>query len=368
MLSNILINYETNKLIINNVNTVNLLVILIYLITFIVTLRKSSTSFIDKVQTDQLKGFAILLILIAHVWIHVSKVKSNLIFDEVVALFFILSGFGLTLSSHYKSRGLKKFFQRRITRIMVPYWVATLLLLSLDYLILNKTYSFIDLSLTFLGLNINNTTRHIDYARWYITLLLIWYLLFYYANNMADKKKKIIFLFSCATGIFFIDYYITHYHLYQIYAFPVGCIIGLNITRIKELYENHATAFIVLSVVCISMVLGYKISLFPYLVSALPSIGVKLINEFTSIILSIGMIYIVASIGSQGYYSKVFAFIGSISLELFLLHGAFLIKYDAIIFSSSIMWLTMQFMVFLSLIIAVSYLFKKGTSAISKFI
>ena len=83
----------------------------------------------------------------------------------------ILSGFGLT--SSVKTLNLNKFISKRIVRVLVPYWIATVFILILDYLILGIFLQPANIVLTFIGANFNKEISHIDYVRWYVTFILV---------------------------------------------------------------------------------------------------------------------------------------------------------------------------------------------------
>jgi hypothetical protein len=92
-------NYEHLKLSIPFPNINNLIIFVAILMVAAISCKNYKTYFLDKSQTNQLKGLAILLIIISHLWFHVSKNRAILMLgDYSVILFLILSGFGLTRS------------------------------------------------------------------------------------------------------------------------------------------------------------------------------------------------------------------------------------------------------------------------------
>lgn len=91
----------------------------------------------------------------------------------------------------------------------------------------------------------------------------------------------------------------------------------------------------------------------------LPTIVVKVLDEANGLFLSLGLVVLMAYLGLKGYYSGFLGFCGSISYEIFLLHGAFLVKYNPIIVRDEA-FLPFSFMFFLSCIIALSWVAHRG--------
>ena len=361
-------NYETIKLVVENGQTVNFIILILLCGLFFLLLRKypnnSSFEFLDRQQTEQLKGLAIVLVIVGHFWWHVAAKKPALIFaDDAVALFFLLSGFGLTMSNRYKSLDLRHFLSRRVKRVMIPYWLATVFLLSLDFFILKRTYPIKDIMLTGLGINISQTTTHIDYVRWYITLLLLWYVLFFFASSKLKQKTQLPFLLGCGTVIFLFDYFVPSVFWYQIFAFPAGCLVANFYEAIAKFFLTKKKLIFFAAIILFCLALAYKIWIIHFCMNWLPSPLVKLTGECNSLIVSICLIVYISCLSYCNYYSNSLKFIGKYSYEIFLIHGAFLIKYDPIISSSSGPIVIIQLFTFFIFILFVAIIFQKVAKA-----
>jgi hypothetical protein len=93
-------NFETLKLATSE--PYNPVILALLVLAIAVSCRKQTTRFLDRTQTDQLKGLAILLVVIGHLGYHAITPQAALTFgSEGVALFLMLSGFGLTRSSFH---------------------------------------------------------------------------------------------------------------------------------------------------------------------------------------------------------------------------------------------------------------------------
>ena len=341
-------NYELNKLAIDAPGIANVAILLILIAVCILTGKRRESQFLDRVQSDQMKGLAISLVVLGHLWVHVSDVKTEIILSgDAIALFFIFSGYGLTLSNTNKDPRAAGYWASRLNRVMVPYWAATIVLLALDYFILNKSYAASDLIYTLFGINITLTTKYLDYVRWYITPLLLWYLLFWLFLKIFGRKNYISALIFSAGVIFFLDYYVAKFSWYQIFAFPLGCLLGKYHPQIAKIYNKTPQKFAIGGFVSILLVLSYKIAFSSSLPNLIPWIMYKFTNEVVSVIFSMGIILIIAFAGSKGYVSRFLLYAGSISYELFLLHGAFLIKYNPIISGTDTLRLSVEFAAFM---------------------
>ena len=90
-------NFEVDKLLVNQPDLTNLAILIILFIIVILSLKRRRTTFGDVAHSNQAKGIAILLIIVGHLWVHVSSQKPALVFSaEGVSLFLILSGYVLT--------------------------------------------------------------------------------------------------------------------------------------------------------------------------------------------------------------------------------------------------------------------------------
>src|SRR5689334_13260056 len=104
-------NYETVKLNVGYPTAFNIAIIGILVAVSILTARRRSggISFMDMTQTTQIKGLAILLVVVGHLWFHVSESRAvPILGDYSVTVFLILSGFGIT--NTFTKKQLEGFF------------------------------------------------------------------------------------------------------------------------------------------------------------------------------------------------------------------------------------------------------------------
>jgi len=354
-------NFETFKLVTDNIELSNLHIFTILIGISILTLKKRESDFLDKTQTDQLKGIGILCVIVGHLWVHVTQSRPSIVLSgDAVGLFFLLSGFGLSISSSKKIPSLRYYLSKRMTRVMIPYWFATITILLLDFYIIGRSYQRNDLIMTFLGINFNESTRYIDYVRWYITLLLVWYILFFLYIKKSNNNMGLVLLFIFSVTIFIFQYYFGLLGWHQVFAFPVGCVIGKHYHYFKNAFNQHYQIIPILLVFLILPFIFFKITLSSYTPSFIPSISWKFIKEIISLSFSAWLVLVIAFKKTKKYYSSFLLFVGTYSYDIFLLHGAFLIKYNPIINNGKTTTLPAQLTVFILVITLLSILFMKS--------
>jgi peptidoglycan/LPS O-acetylase OafA/YrhL len=332
-----------------------------FMLIALLTKHKTTTTFLDRTQTDQLKGIAILLVVLGHLWVHVSSVRAiPVLGDYAVTLFLILSGFGLTISQTTKPVNSKSII-RRFQRIFFPYWLITIFILTADFFLLNKAYSITEVMMTFVGINLSKDIKQIDYTRWYITLILINYIVYFLFNRYFNKANALlgIYVFCLVFCILNITKVFPLGSIDQIVAFPIGCSIAFYYESLKHAFNKRAVELLV----CILFFLTSLVFLLPNNPSEIffkaPLIGIKAVN---SLLFCILLILLIGRIGKFGYASRFLSLCGLISYEVYLIHGPLLIKYNPIIKLFSPALILVSFMFFLTLVLILSFYINKAIS------
>jgi len=365
-------NYEATKLHIDNPYLLNSLIYATLLLVALVTLKKKKSTFLDFSQTEQLRGLAMLFVVIGHFWHHVCN-ENGLFFafgDYSVTLFLLLSGYGLMSSHMTRQITAREFFLKRVRKIFIPYWLVTIGIIIADYILLQKYYQVHELLLTFAGINLSKTLHYFDYARWFITLLLIEYLVFFCCAKLWKPlaATSALFLFS------FLLILLRHYELFslgarhQLIAFPLGCLMAA-IGPIKSWHKvNIRQQTTMITLVSLVMFSFYLIDLRPidnYIIGKTMTYLHIYILPFLFCLLCILSISLLAS---TGYTSQFLGLCGNLSYELYLIHGPLLIKYNPIvgyfeqgpILAGILLWLGMA--------LGLAYALKTGTTLCNKFL
>lgn len=358
-LTSILMNYETSKLPISDPSFHNFVILIFIFVIALVFTKKKPTTFLDHTQTNELKGLAMMMVVTGHLWVHVTQERASLIFGgTAVSLFLILSGFGLTLSVKKTPVTLKKFIFQRLSRMMIPYWIITGIILLLDYLILNKIYSLQSISTTLAGINIDREIRDLDYTRWFISLLLMQYIVFFVANRFLPHFKAVLSLFIVAGFLMILKYYDLFVlgSLHNIIAFPIGCLLAYyfkDVTQFIFHKGNHLKLIILL--VSSLILIWYILSIYGN-VNNFPAkvVRIGLANLKPLLTCSLAML-VIGSIGRLGFVSGFLSFSGIIALEIYLIHGPLLIKYNPIFGFFPPDYIVISFLIFLVLLLALCY-------------
>jgi len=121
------INHYQTKLQINNVFFDIYFVAIFILLVCITTKKTNSDRTLSFLQTNQIRGLAITLIILNHVCYYTDPAPSlYVIWSEAgmigVAIFLILSGYGLCIS--LEKKGIQSFFTNRIAKILIPLILA----------------------------------------------------------------------------------------------------------------------------------------------------------------------------------------------------------------------------------------------------
>lgn len=134
--------------------------------------------------TNELKGVAILMIVLSHIGYFLVSDRHFLVplsnYAGVgVDLFLVLSGYGLTASALRRPLSIGKFYLKRLPRVYLPVIITLGIFLLLDGIFLNQTYPVKTIFLNLLGIFPRaDLYLDIDSPMWFITFLMINYLLF----------------------------------------------------------------------------------------------------------------------------------------------------------------------------------------------
>jgi peptidoglycan/LPS O-acetylase OafA/YrhL len=335
MFGDLLSSFETTPRSVNSPDLINLVILGILLGLGFISLKKEAAPslLLDQIQTDQLRGYAVLTVMLGHLWAHVVRNMPIFVLGSPIELLLLLSGYGLTMSaiSHH-GVSLKSFISGRLKRTMLLYWLLTPVFLFLDFTILGRSYQWSDILLTLCGINFSNAVNRIDYVRWFITFLLLWYVIFFIAMRSFGSRSRILVLFFASIVILVVDYYVTHLGFRQVLAFPVGCAIAQYQDKIRSVFQNRTSLFVFLACMVMGSVILSKVwfNLAFVSIPIVPTIAVRFFDHIGDLLFGVSLLTLIGLLGSRGYYSAFLAFCGKISYELFLIHGAFLVRYNPV--------------------------------------
>lgn len=211
--------------------TVIFVVVLLFFVIISIRKRDGSSLFPISV-TNEIKGVAILAVLLMHVGYFLVQDTRFLfplsVFGGVgVDIFLFLSGYGLAISSAKKDLSVWQFYLRRLSKIVVPIWLSLAIFALADKFFLHINYGWVTLVENFLGFfPTNDIYRDINSPMWFITLLLFFYLIFplIFSKKRPMSSALIIFLIALIVTRFTLPVGAGVFGFYKLHlaAFPLG--------------------------------------------------------------------------------------------------------------------------------------------------
>jgi peptidoglycan/LPS O-acetylase OafA/YrhL len=301
------------------------------------------SGFLPTEATNELKGVAILLVVLSHIGYFLVSDHSFLVplsnYAGVgVDLFLILSGYGLVASALKRPLTILQFYKKRLSKIYFPVAATLLLLLILDAVFLHKTYA--------LGLTIKNffgffpqadLYNEINSPLWFITPLFFYYLIF---PLLFWRRAPIISSLVVAV----LGYYVTNQNLpniinvtegvaklYQLHflGFPLGMAISALANQPPKILENVFKKCSLLfqhTWFRYSLITFCLIGLFFYLNRS----GVGSTWKKEEVISLITGSFLLLFFILKKFHIKILALFGIFSFEIYLLHWPILYRYDIV--------------------------------------
>lgn len=201
----------------------------------------------DKTMTEVSKGIAIMLMLWHHLF-HTHTEFSAIVLKSAnaskvcVAIFLILSGYGLEKSLKGKNVDYLQFYKKRLTKIYFNFWYVAVIFIFLGVYIFDKSLSSVftyneHLELLFQMAGIHAFFFPEDYNStwWFISLIIVYYLLFPFIRVFILKLRIISLLFFAT--LMFLPY-IPYFTIVQIWLLPFALGIYLSYFGILDKFIN----------------------------------------------------------------------------------------------------------------------------------
>lgn len=250
--------------------------------------------------TTVMRGIAILMVVIHHLSLWLGTNIFTPLGGGGVAIFMILSGYGLTMS--YQKNGVRRFWWKRFIGIFIP-WVNIILLFMQPWKLIG--YEWFWKYLFF-----------IDYGPWYMQYLFVWYIIFY-LSHCAKWLHRIRWYFVAFAALLMFIYW-EPMQQEQSLCFPLGMWIGENYERVKKINRRiYLKAAIVAAVVAVIVLSAKQIPSIRNDVSSLLFITLQLMLKTSMAVTVIMAVPFVSFL----FRSRYLWFTGLISYELYLIHG-----------------------------------------------
>jgi peptidoglycan/LPS O-acetylase OafA/YrhL len=266
---------------------------------------------------DELKGVGIILIILYHAggvlgW-------TNDLHGEVgVDIFVILSGVGLALGAAEQPAG--KFLWRRFLRIYPAYWIALTLWLVLGYSLLGFHFHATDIALHYLGLHAWFGSYHgivINDSFWFITLIVSLYVLYLPVRRLLDRPDVLLLAGAAISFLAALAYFEAESPVgFATVSLRIpGFFLGLLAGRLLRdgVLELPLTAPLGIA----AAILIYLPSVFGFMFTAVWLGGALM------------LLYVFALGPALSLATRAaLAYVGTLSLELFLLHQPLIREYN----------------------------------------
>lgn len=315
----------------------------ILVITILLFIRKKkSHAFFTFETTNELKGFAILAIVLSHIGYFLSTNTEFLFPLSVLAgvgvdLFLFLSGFGLAMSAMKKTLSPVQFYLKRLIKVFIPLWIVLAGFFLLDWLVLQQTYPVTEVWQSFFGFfREADLFGDVNSPLWFITLIVFYYVVFPWFFKKEHPILSALLLFFC--GYFLIDYgfetfwRVNHLHRLHYMALPLGVAFAglVQSGKIKEYTQKVSHAIGTrkwLKIVGSVLLFGIALATFLYFViNSRVGSGVRIEQNISNIT----MFAVVVLFLIKPFSLRFLSLIGIYSYEIYLLHWPLLYRYDVL--------------------------------------
>ncbi|MBQ0035764.1 MAG: acyltransferase [Firmicutes bacterium] len=294
-------------------------------------------------KSREIQGFAALAIIIHHLAQETALNAGVLnIFSEFgvlfVGIFFFFSGYGLYTSLKTKENYLKGFPKKRLSAVLVPLYVC-ILIYVLSACIKGQSFSLKDLLVTLSGWILINTHM------WYIIEITVLYIAFFIIYSLIKNRKIATItmtVFVIALSIFSLllghgadmsskYWFMGEWWYNTTLAFVLGIIVSQNIDKLRtfvhKYYKILLPLFISLTVIFYFLT-NYAINTYSYWNEAPRHPGY--LEKFICLSAQLPwvlffVITLILIMLKVNFSNKILKFLGSISLELYLVHNLFLV-------------------------------------------
>lgn len=257
-------------------------------------------SFLNFDFTNCLRGISILMIMIGHISGTMDTVLFSPLGGTGVALFLFISGFGLNES--FKKNGLKGYWKKKITRVLIPYFIVITILWIVKYDFIWWKYL-----LDIIGLK----THY-----WFIAYLIKWYIAFWLFSRFFNKHKTWLMVIIAIVTLFILP----NIEAEQSFSFLVGYLASSKIKELRDMPKNTFAIIAIFTFIFATSFLAIK---------QMPIIRMHESDYIYNLIqVCIKLPYAVTIIALLKIFpkpigSKFLLLTGSISYELYLVHMPF---------------------------------------------
>jgi len=331
--------------------TFNLPVYIVLIVLALLLLLGSKLSKLHEWQEDPLsydhakkiQGFAAVAIIVHHLSQELAEQADAIgIFENMgvlfVGIFFFFSGYGLYTRLTTKKDYLKGFLKRRLVQVLIPFYIC-ILVFTLAAFICGKKCSPLELLAVLSGWSLINANM------WYIIEIAILYLAFFLIyrlikNRTAATAVMALFVIAMMTGSFLLahgedmscSYWFQGEWWYNSsFLFVIGILFakhaGVLLKIARKGYAVLLPVFAVLTVL-FGLQTVYMIKTYSYW-SEIPGKDPAYLDKIRCLSFELPWIiffvcFVLLVMLKVRFGNPVLKFLGSISLELYLIHNLFI--------------------------------------------
>ncbi len=259
-------------------------------------------------HTNALKAVSILLIIFAHMGNKFGVRYLNPLGGIGVAIFLILSGYGLNES--YQKNGMKNFWFKRVTGAYIPY----LLIEIIGYLFVYKNITLKSVTEDLLLIHSMHPFG------WYMSFIFLWYFIYFIINRIVNETSYKYGLYIIIS--IFLFFVLNMLPAQQAFSFILGVMLSIYKEDVsRRLVHLAATRLVwniplVLAVGILALKQTYIIRGLPVKAATLYELCMYLMFALYIIILSSKIIWN----GKAVIFYPIRA-IGTIAFQIYLLHA-----------------------------------------------
>lgn len=324
-------------------------IIILLLITLSIYLLPQNKEYLNVKSTSGLRGFLAIGIIFHHLsqWVTSGDEFSNFSYmgTYIVSIFFFLSAYGLYFQNENKKNYLDNFLVKRLSKILVPFFSISLIYMF--YRFLNGQLMDLDF---FANLFKKGST--IIYNGWFVDIIILMYIFFLYRLNFSKISSFLLLsiqylLIGYICLAIKLGYGFWWYN--SVFPFIIGLIWAKNKEKIDGVLDRHY--FIVLFLVTVLLFISHQYNILLRYVHLEDSYSYALAANLDNIIFTI--YFIIVFLKKINFSNIYLILIGSISFELYMIHGLVISMLGKTLVSSRINDVIFTFFVLvLSLILA----------------
>lgn len=267
----------------------------------------------DSNFSTAVKGLMALLIVLHHLSEYSPGTHLLVFYDwgfSIVAVFFFISGYGVMKSWIVKGDAYKHhFLQRRLKKILPMFIILTIVAIALKFFVNDQSLN--DILVAF-----SHGTMPLPFS-WYIYAVIFFYVAFYISIKISRRKDSVIGMMLGFVTIYIYLLRLMSFGCEWYFTVPsilVGLIIAAYESQVCNFIKRH-------KLTCFAIIIAVLIA--PIITS---NSGALILGYNTAPIVILMFAYT-----NKMSTPKFLTILGGISLEIYLVHGLFVIEYAKLI-------------------------------------